>query len=112
MFSKCQNDYQRAYNLQHRTFDEFDGLSLLQRARRDQQTFGAFVGAEYIPAHKSWRWRGRKNTARNKLISILAHMISGMLYPLVSASNEEDEPDKLAARVMRIIVEDHLKKAG
>src|ERR1017187_9512839 len=112
MFAKCQQDYQRAYNLQHRNFDEFDGLSLLQRSKRDQETFGAFVGAEYIPAHKSWRWRGRKNTARNKLISILAHMISGMLYPLVSASNEEDEPDKMAARVMRIIVEDHLKKAG
>lgn len=112
LFSKCQTDYQRAYNLQHRAFDEFDGLSLLQRTRRDQQTFGAFVGAEYVPQQKLWRWRGRKNTARNKLISILAHMISGMLYPLVYAANEEDEPDKLAARVMRIIVEDHLKKAG
>lgn len=112
LFSKCQNDYQRAYNLQHRNFDEFDGLSLVQRTRLDQQTFGAFVGAEYIEAHKKWRWRGRKNTARNKLISILAHMLSGMLYPLVSAKNQEDEPDKLTAQVMRIIVEDHLKKAG
>lgn len=112
LFEKCQDDYQSAYSLQHRGFDEFDGLSLLERAKRDQQTFGAFVGAEYIPQHKRWRWRGRKNTARNKLISILAHMISGMLYPLVSASNEESEPDKMAAKVMRIIVEDHLKKAG
>lgn len=112
LFARCQNDYQRAYNLQHRPFDEFDGLSLLQRAKRDQQTFGAFVGAEYVPAHKQWRWRGRKNTARNKLISILAHMISGMLYPLVNAQNKESEPDKMTARVMRIIVEDHLKKAG
>lgn len=112
VFAKCQQDYQRAYNLQHRNFDEFDGKSLLQRAKSDQETFGAFVGAEYVPQHKAWRWRGRKNTARNKLISILAHMISGMLYPLVSASNEENEPDKMSARVMRIIVEDHLKKAG
>lgn len=112
LFGKCQQDYQRAYNLQHRPFDEFDGLSLLQRANRDQQTFGAFVGAEYVPAQKQWRWKGRKNTARNKLISILAHMIAGMLYPLVNAQNEEDEPDKMTARVMRIIVENHLKKAG
>lgn len=112
LFSKCQNDYERAYGLQHRPFDEFDGISLLQRADRDQKTFGAFVGAEYVPQHKQWRWRGRKNTARNKIISILAHMISGMLYPLVNAQNEEDESDKMSARVMRIIVEDHLKKAG
>lgn len=112
MFAKCQQDYQRAYNLQHRNFDEFDGKSLLQRTKADQETFGAFVGAEYVPKHKAWRWRGRKNTARNKIIGILAQMISGMLYPLVSASNEESEPDKMSARVMRILVEDHLKKAG
>lgn len=112
VWAKCQDDYQRAYNLQHRPFDEFDGVSLLERARLDQQTFGAFVGAQYIPEHKRWRWRGRKNTARNKLISILANMLAGMLYPLVSATNDEDKPDKLSARVMRIIVENHLKKAN
>lgn len=112
LFAKCQIDYQRAYALQHRPFDEFDGMSLLERAKKDQQTFGAFVGAEYLPSQKRWRWRGRKNTARNKLISILAHMIAGMLYPLVNAQNKESEPDKMSARVMRIIVEDHLKKAN
>lgn len=112
LFSKCQTDYQLAWRLQHRPFDEFDGISLLDRARTDQQTFGAFVGAQYVAEHKRWRWRGRKNTARNKLIGILAHMVAGMLYPLVTAQNEDDEPDKMNARVMRIIVEEHLKKAG
>lgn len=112
VWAKCQQDYQRAYNLQHRPFDEFDGVSLLERARVDQQTFAAYVGAQYVPEHKRWRWRGRKNTARNRLISILAYMIAGMLYPLVSAMNDENKPDKLSARVMRIIVEDHLKKAN
>jgi len=112
LFARCQNDYQRVWRLQHRPFDEFDGISLLQRAKTDQQTFGAFVGAQYVPEHKRWRWRGRKNTARNKLIGILAHMIAGMLYPLVTASNEDDEPDKMTARVMRIIVEEHLRKAN
>lgn len=112
LFGKCQQDYQRAYNLQHRPFREFDGLSLLQRAKLDQETFGAYVGAEWVPSNKRWRWKGRKHTARNKLITILAQIIAGMLYPLVHAQNEEDEPDKLSAQVMRIIVENHLKKAG
>lgn len=111
LFARCQVDYSTAYNLQHRPFDEFDGISLLQRANQDQKTFAAYVGAEYVPEHKRWRWRGRKNTARNKLMGILAHMLAGMLFPLVSASNKEDEPDKLTARVMRILVENHLKKA-
>lgn len=112
LFARCQSDYQRAYALSHRPFDEFDGLSLLQRAKLDQRTFGAYVGAEYIPRQRQWRWRGRKNTARNKLIGLLAHMIAGMLYPMVNAQNQEDEEDKVTAQVMRILVEEHLRKAN
>lgn len=111
LFAKIQKDYQIAYALQHRSFQEFDGFSLLQRTRLDQETFGAFVGAEYVPVHKRWRWKGRKNTSRNKIIGILAHMIAGMLYPFVYAKNEKNEEDKMSARVMRILVEDHLKHA-
>ena len=112
LFARCQDDYNRAYTLQNRSFDEFDGLSLLQRAKKDQETFSAFVGAEFIPSQKRWRWRGRKNTARNKLIGILAHMLSGMLYPMVKAQNTENEDDKMTARVMRILIEERLKKAN
>lgn len=111
LFARVQMDYQIAYSLQHRSFDEFDGYSLLQRARLDQQTFGAYVGLEYQPIHKRWRWRGRKNTARNKLIGILAHLLAATLYPFVYAKNEENEEDKMTARVMRILVEEHLRKA-
>lgn len=111
LWVRCQADYGVAWRLQHRPFDEFDGISLLQRAKRDQETFGAYVGAEYIPEHKRWRWRGRKNTARNKLIGLLSHMISGMLFPNVRAQNEQDEPDKETARVMRLLVESELRKA-
>lgn len=111
LFSRVQIDYHKAYSLQHRAFDEFDGHSLLQRTKMDQETFGAFVGAQYIPQQKKWRWKGRKNTSRNKLIGILAHMLSGMLFPLVDAQNEENESDKTTAKVMRILVEEHLRKA-
>lgn len=111
LFAQVQTDYALAWRLQHRTFDEFDGMSLLDRARLDQQTFGAFVGAVQEPLSKQWRWKGRKNTARNKIIGILAHLISGMLFPYVYAYNEENEEDETTARVMRIQVEDALKKA-
>ncbi len=111
LFARIQTDYSTAWRLQHRTFDEFDGISLLDRARLDQQTFGAYVGAVQESANKSWRWKGRKNTARNKVIGILAHLISGMLFPYCYAYNEENEEDETTARVMSILVEDHLKKA-
>lgn len=111
LFAQVQQDYSTAWNLQHRSFDEFDGISLLERARLDQQTFGAYVGAIIEPASKQWRWKGRKNTARNKVIGILAHLISGMLYPYCYAYNEENEEDEMTAKVMRILIEDHLKKA-
>ena len=112
LFAQCQRDYGIAWRLQHRSLDEFDGLSLLQRTKKDQETFGAYVGAQYIPEQKRWRWRGRKNTARNKLIGLLAHMISGMLFPIVHAQSMENEEDKVTAQVMKILVEEQLRKAG
>lgn len=111
LFARVQTDYQTNYVLQHRSFDEFDGQSLLSRTRLDQGTFGAFVGCEWVPQHKKWRWKGRKNTTRNKLIGILAHMIAGMLFPYVYATNDRDEDDKNTARVMNILIEEHLKSA-
>lgn len=111
LFARVQADYQTAYMLQHRGFREFDGHSLLTRARLDQELFAAYVGCEWVPQHKRWRWKGRKNTSRNKLIGLMAHMLAGMLFPYVYAYNDENEEDKMAARVMRILVEDHLKKA-
>lgn len=111
LFAKVQTDYQIAYSLQHRSFREFDGYSLLDRTRLDQETFGAYVGCEWLPNQKRWRWKGRKNTARNKLIFILSRALAGMLYPTVHAQNEDNEEDKMSARVMRILIEEHLRKA-
>jgi hypothetical protein len=112
LFARVQRDYQVAYMLQHRPFDEFDGYSLLQRQRLDQETFGAFVGCQWIPKHKQWRWKGRKNNARNKIIGLLAQLVSGMLFPYVMATNDRNEEDQMTARIMRILVENHLRKAG
>ncbi len=112
LLARAQNNYQTAWRLQHHSFPEFDGVDLLTRAKRDQETFSAFVGAEFIPQHKRWRWNGRKNTARNKIIGLLAHMLSAMLFPTVHAQNPENEEDKTTARIMRIRVESHLRKAG
>jgi hypothetical protein len=111
LWAKIQTDYNLAFMLQHRPFREFDGYSLLTRSRMDQETFAAYVGCEYVPQHKKWRWKGRKNIARNKLIAILARVIAGMLYPSVNARTEGNEDDKMAARVMRMRIEDHLRKA-
>lgn len=111
LFARVQEDYQIAWNLQHRPFNEFDGVSLLDRARMDQETFGAYVGLQWNNSSNEWRWKGRKNTARNKIIGILAHVISGMLFPYCYAYNDKDEEDKLTAQVMRILIEDHLRKA-
>lgn len=111
LFGRCMRDYQVAYALQHRPFDYFDGLSLLARTREDQRTFAAFVGAEYVTAEKAWKWKGRKNTARNKLLAIAAQMIAGILFPTVMAYDEQQNDQKSLARVMRVQIEFHLKKA-
>lgn len=111
LFARCYNDYQQAWRLQHRSFDEFDGISLLDRVRLDQKTFGAFVGMSWDGKKKTWRWRGRKNTARNKIIGILAHLIAGILVPAVYANDENNQDAKIRAKAMTILVEEHLRKA-
>ena len=93
LFARVQSDYQTAWSLQNRPFREFDGYSLLQRAKLDQETFGAYVGCEFVPAQKRWRWKGRKNTNRI-YTGILVHVIVGMLFPYCEAYNDEDEEDK------------------
>lgn len=112
LWEQVRDDYFKSYALQNRPFEEFDMLSLLQRMNLDQQTWGAFVGATYSPNDQQWRWQGRKNTARNKIIGILAHVVSAMLYPFVYAYNEDNKEDELTARVMRILIENHLKKTN
>lgn len=111
-FAFFQKDYLNAWSLQRKPLDHFDGYSLLDRARIDQETFAAFVGVEYLPQHKKWRWRGRKNTARNKIVGILAHLLAGMLFPFVYAQTERSEEDKMSAKVMGILIENHLRKAN
>lgn len=111
LFAQVQTDFIVAYNLQMQPFPEFDDMSLLQRDKLDTETFGAYVGAFQEPIHKQWRWKGRKNTARNKIIGILAHIIAGMLFPMAYAYNEENEEAKVEARVMKILIENHLRKA-
>lgn len=110
LYARCQTDYGTAWRLQHRSFDEFDGYSLLERARLDQQTFGAYVGAEWIPNQKRWRWRGRKNTARNKIVAILAQVLGAILIPTVYATDEDNNDSRDSAKVMRILLEEHLRK--
>ena len=112
LFARVQHDYLNAFALQNKPMNEFDQLSLLQRANLDQQTFGAFVGATFLSATQSWRWRGRKNTARNKIIGLLAHLLSAMLFPYVYAYDEDNKEAKMEAKVMRLLIEHHLKKAG
>jgi glucose uptake protein GlcU len=112
LFARCQTDYQVAWSLQHRPFDEFDGVSLLQRANLDQKLFGTYVGAEYVPQNKRWRWRGRKATARNKIIGVLAQIIAGILFPTVYATDDQNNESRDCARCMRILVQEHLKRAG
>lgn len=112
LFSRVQTDYQTGWLLQNRPFREFDGYSLLERTKLDQETFGAYVGAEFVPQQKKWRWKGRKNTARNLVIGILAHILAGMLFPYCEAYNEDDKEDKMSAKVMQLLIEDYLKRAG
>lgn len=111
LFARCQDDYNIAWQLQHRPFDEFDGMSLLDRARLDQQTFGTFVGMQWASKSKQWRWTGRKSTSRNKLIGILAQVLAAILVPTVFATDDQNNEARDSAKAMRVLLTEHLRKA-
>ena len=50
-FAHFQRDYLTAWSLQRKPLDEFDGMSLLDRAKIDQENFAALVGVEYFSIH-------------------------------------------------------------
>jgi len=106
---KIRQDYQIGYDILHRPFKEFNDMSLLQRMDADQKAFNIYVPPKTEDPTKKWQWNGVRPTTRNKVLSVCAHLVSGMSYPGIFAQSDEDEEDKKMAYVMRELVEWNIK---
>jgi len=107
MLNLVRADFTDGYSTMNQPFVEFNNMSLIQRMRRDQQTFNTYSPQDGLnaPGLDSWKSNAMRPIARNKVISTIAHVTQKVIYPRVSAQNENDELDQDAATVMRLAMQ-------
>jgi len=71
----------------------------------DQKSFNSFQDDGDEDPDLAWKSKAIKPITRNKIIVIAAHVLQAIIYPVVFAQNEDQEEDKDAATVMRMLME-------
>lgn len=109
---KISQDFSLAYNNQHKPFTEFNDYSLLQRCDLDQKRWNAYRQPQSLDIDESWRWNGIRPITRNRILGIVAQMTANMIIPAPFAQNDKDEVDKMAALVMRDLLEYNIRNSN
>ena len=107
-----RQDYETAFNLQHKGFTEFNDYSLLQRADIDQKRWNAYRQPASADIDEAWRWNGIRPITRNRIIGIVAQMTSKIVIPAPYAQNDKDELDMMSAQVMRDLMEYDIRNSN
>lgn len=100
-----RRDYTTGYNIMNKGYTEFNHRSVIEETNRNQKAFNSYVPPRSDDPDESWRAQTVRPIVRNKLISIAAHVTASIIYPGVFAQNQNDEEDKAAAEVMRMLIE-------
>ena len=103
--ARIQKDYQIGYNNLHRPYEEFSHRTVIEEMNAGQKIFNSYIPPRSEDPDESWRAQTVRPLARNKMISIAAHVTANLIYPSLFAQNEKDEEDAMAAQVMGDILE-------
>lgn len=103
--AKIKQDYGIGYNNLHRSYEEFSHRNVIEEMNAGQKIFNSYIPPRSEDPDESWRAQTVRPLARNKMISIAAHVTANLIYPSLFAQNEKDEEDAMAAKVMSDIME-------
>lgn len=103
--AKIKQDYNIGYNNLHRPYEEFSHRNVIEEMSAGQKIFNSYVPPRSDDPDESWRAQTVRPLARNKMISIAAHVTANLIYPSLFAQNQDDEEDAMAAQVMSDILE-------
>lgn len=104
-------DYSEAQYIRDRSYEEFNDRNLIQQLNDDSRAFNSYIPPASEDPNESWRANVVKPVTRAKAISIAANVTAAVLYPNVTAQNQNSELDRDAAMVMKDLVEFTLDKS-
>lgn len=100
-----------ADEVRNRTYREFNNRTLVSYQDACQKTFNNYKPEASDNEDEAWRANTIKPISRNKVISVAAHITSGIMEPIVNAQNEKAIADKQAAMVMKDLMDFVLSEA-
>lgn len=112
LIKQVKKDISIGDDILHRPFEEFNGLSLIERSNRDQATWLSWNPEMESGPEGDWRYLGIRPMTRNRVISTAAHLTSQLVIPMIHAQNDQDEEDKEAAYVMRDLLEYNIQHSN
>jgi hypothetical protein len=108
---EAQRDLEHGDAILTRPFREFNNLSLTQRMSLDQKDWLSWSPEPSSDPDQAWMFTGTSNVTRNNIISLAAHMAEKIIFPSVTAQNNEQQEDKDAAYVARGLLEYNFRQS-
>ena len=102
---QAKQTYNDGWQILHNSFEELNNYSVIERMNKDQRAFNSYVDEDTDDPNEAWKWRGTRGMARNKAMTMHAHVTATLALPMFVAQNDKQEEDRQMSNVMRDIIE-------
>ena len=99
--AQLRSEFEVSEKIRNKSYREFNNRNLIQYQNDCQAAFNTYVPPKSNDPDELWKAQTKSAVTRNKVISIAAHVTASVLYPNVTAQNENDSEDRDAAEVMK-----------
>jgi hypothetical protein len=103
--ARVRDDFDIGYTNWNKPLNEYNGRSVIEEINANQKAFNSYIPPRSEDPEESWRAQTVRPIVRNKLISIAAHVTAAIIYPNIFAQTQDDDEDKMAAEIMKDIVD-------